>query len=104
MYIADAGNYRVQKWLPNQPLGFIVAGGRGNGAALNQIGFSYSIFIDNLGNIYVSESTNHRVTLWLPYNETAGQLVISFHYMCERFHIFVLRLPVSVLLEMHRLN
>ncbi|CAF4902345.1 unnamed protein product, partial [Rotaria sp. Silwood1] len=74
MYIADASNYRVQKVLPNQPLGFTVAGGRGNGSTLDKIGLVYSVFVDNQGNIYVSEYSNHRVTLWLPNNASAGQL------------------------------
>ncbi|CAF4729948.1 unnamed protein product [Rotaria sp. Silwood1] len=75
MYIADAGNYRIQKWLPNQPLGFTVAGGRGNGATYDKIGLVYAIFVDNVGNIYVSESSNHRVTVWYASNTAAGQLV-----------------------------
>ncbi|CAF0947181.1 unnamed protein product [Rotaria sordida] len=75
LYIADAANYRVQKWLPNQPLGFTIAGGRGNGSTYDKIGFVYSIFVDNQGNTYVSENSNHRVTLWVSGNTTAGRLV-----------------------------
>ncbi|CAF3803800.1 unnamed protein product [Rotaria magnacalcarata] len=75
MYIADYSNYRIQQWLPNQPVGFTVAGGHGNGAALGQIGAVYAIFIDASGDIYVSDNSNHRVTLWYTSNTTAGQLV-----------------------------
>lgn len=75
MYIADMSNFRVQKWLPNEPLGYTVAGGRGNGATLDKLGFVYGIFVDHLGNIYVSENSNHRVTLWFAWNTTAGQIV-----------------------------
>lgn len=75
MYIADSANYRILKWDPNQPLGSVVAGGRGNGALLTQIGLVNSMFVDILGNIYVSESSNNRVTLWFGYNTTAGELV-----------------------------
>ncbi|CAF1116879.1 unnamed protein product [Rotaria sordida] len=75
MYIADSSNYRIQKWLPNQPLGFTVAGGRGNGATLDKIGLVYAFFVDNSGNIYISEYSNHRVTLWRAFNTTIGQLV-----------------------------
>lgn len=80
MYIADASNYRIQKWLPGQPLGVTVAGGAGNGAGLNQIGFVYSIFVDDQSNIYISDNTYHRVVLWLFSNITAGQLVSSFSF------------------------
>ena len=75
MYIADAGNYRVQKWLHDEPLGFTVAGGRGNGATLDKLGTVNSIFVDSRGNMYVSETTNHRVSLWFAGNTTSGQLV-----------------------------
>lgn len=75
MYIADMTNYRVQKWLPDQPLGFTVAGGRGNGATLDKIGVVYGLFVDYLGNIYVSENSNHRVTFWYSFNNTAGEIV-----------------------------
>ncbi|CAM4911172.1 unnamed protein product [Rotaria socialis] len=75
MYIADYSNYRIQKWLPNQPVGFTVAGGHGNGATLDKIGAVYAIFIDAGGNIYVSDNSNNRVTLWYASNTTAGQLV-----------------------------
>ena len=75
MYIADYSNYRIQKWLPDQPLGFTVAGGRGNGATLDKVGTVYAIFVDPQGNIYVSEYSNNRVTLWFATNTTAGQLV-----------------------------
>lgn len=79
LYVADSGNYRVQKWIPNQPIGFTVAGGRGNGATLDKVGTVYAIFVDGSGNIYVSEATNHRVVLWYATNTTMGQLV-SYHY------------------------
>ena len=75
MFIADTLNYRVQKWLPNEPLGTTVAGGRGNGATLDRIGLVYGIFVDGQESIYVSENSNHRVTLWYAWNTTAGELV-----------------------------
>lgn len=78
MYIADSVNYRVQRWQADQPLGFTVAGGRGNGATYDKVGLVYAIFVDDPGNVYVSESSNNRVTMWSAGNTTAGQLVCSF--------------------------
>ena len=75
MYILDTSNYRVLKWQLNEPLGFVVAGGNGNGAQLTQIGVSYSMFVDSNGNVYVSESSNHRVTFWSTTNSSYGVLV-----------------------------
>ena len=75
MYIADSANYRVLKWLPDQPVGAVVAGGRGVGTTLDKLGIVYSIYVDTQGSVYVSENTNHRVTLWFAWNTTAGQVV-----------------------------
>lgn len=75
MYIADYNNYRIQKWLQDQPLGFTVAGGHGNGATLDKLGTVYGIFVDNQSNVYVSENSNNRVSMWFAWNTTAGQLV-----------------------------
>lgn len=53
----------------------IVAGGRGNGAATNQIGFpSGGIAMDNSGNIFIADSKNNRVQKWTP-GATAGVTV-----------------------------
>ncbi|CAF3039731.1 unnamed protein product [Rotaria sp. Silwood2] len=75
IYILDRDNYRVQKWLPGQPLGFTVAGGHGTGTTLDKIGLSYAMYLDDQSNIYISEFSNHRVSKWLNGNLTAGSRV-----------------------------
>lgn len=83
MFILDTSNYRVLKWQLGDPLGYVVAGGNGNGAAFTQIGTSYAFFVDNQNNVYVSEYSNHRVTEWFAQNRTSGVLVIYdtvFHF------------------------
>lgn len=75
MYILDTTNYRVLRWRLGEPLGYVVAGGRGAGSGLNQISTSYSMFVDSQANIYVSDSGNSRVTKWFSTNTTAGILV-----------------------------
>jgi len=75
MYILDSYNYRVLRWTVGDPLGYIIVGGNGNGAAFTQIGTSYGIFVDSQLNIYVSEYGNNRVTKWTNGNTTAGVLV-----------------------------
>lgn len=72
MYILDRDNFRVVRWLPNEPLGFTVAGGRGLGTTSDKIGTSYGIYLDDQSNIYISENTNHRVSKWLNGNLVAG--------------------------------
>lgn len=75
MFILDTSNYRVLKWQLGEPLGYVVAGGNGNGGGLTQIGVSYAMFIDSQSNIYVSDTGNDRVTFWSATNKTAGILV-----------------------------
>ncbi|CAF5224597.1 unnamed protein product, partial [Rotaria magnacalcarata] len=71
----DTSNYRVLRWTVGDTLGYVVAGGNGNGGAFTQIGASYALFVDAQYNIYISEQSNHRVTKWLNGNTTAGVLV-----------------------------
>ncbi|CAF4467175.1 unnamed protein product, partial [Rotaria sp. Silwood2] len=75
MYILDTNNYRILKWQLGEPIGYIVAGGNGNGAAFSQIGASYSLFVDQNNNIYISEQTNHRISKWFNGNTSTGLLV-----------------------------
>ena len=89
MFILDSSNCRVLKWQLGEPLGYVVAGGRGCGSQLFQISTSYSMFVDNQGNIYVSDNANHRVTLWLSTNTTSGILVFFMrnNYLKDLFDI-----------------
>ena len=78
LYILDAGNYRVQKWLYGEPLGFTVAGGYGTGATTDKIAMSYGLFVDRQSNIYISDTANHRVVFWQAGNKTRGRVVNIF--------------------------
>ena len=91
MYILDTSNYRVLKWQVGEPLGYVVAGGAGNGAAFNQIGASYQLFIDNQFNVYVSENANHRVTRWSTTNSTWGFLVSFSKDLLKKSSFFSLK-------------
>lgn len=73
LYIYDSWNYRVLRWTIGDPLGFIVAGGRGAGTTLDKVSVGYGLHIDAQLNVYVSEYDNHRVTMWS--NSTVGYLV-----------------------------
>ncbi|CAF5195998.1 unnamed protein product, partial [Rotaria sp. Silwood1] len=41
-------------------LGYVVAGGNGNGGAFTQITTSYGLFVDNQYNVYVSEYNDYQ--------------------------------------------
>ena len=78
MFVLDTSNARVLRWPLGEPLGDVVVGGRGNGGGFHQIGTSQGMFVDAQQNIYVSEQSNHRVTLWYNGNTTAGVLVSPY--------------------------
>ncbi|MES2777524.1 MAG: fibronectin type III domain-containing protein [Bacteroidota bacterium] len=74
LYVADAGNHRIQKFLPGNNNGITVAGGNGAGAGANQLNNPRGVFVDANGNIYVADAGNNRIQKWLP-NSTGGSTV-----------------------------
>ena len=78
MFILDRDNYRVLRWQLGDTFGTVIAGGRGLGALFTQMGTCYSIYVDNQYNVYVSENSNNRVTVWFNGNTTSGRLVSFF--------------------------
>ena len=80
IFIVDDYNFRVLKWQDGEPSGYVVAGGHGYGTTLTQMGYSAGLFVDDQYNIYVSENSNHRITLWYAGNTTAGRLVLFIKF------------------------
>ena len=73
IYVADYGNYRVQKFLAGSTSasnGLTVAGGNGSGSAANQLNAPWSVMVDTSGNLYVSDDGNDRVQMF-PANSTS---------------------------------
>lgn len=83
MYIADSFNYRILKWKVGEPMGDIIAGGKGSGATFDRLGTAYALFVTSQSNVYVSDYANCRVTLWYNGNTTAGTLVCAFLFLYE---------------------
>jgi sugar lactone lactonase YvrE len=52
------------KWLKDAKEGIVVAGGNGQGNSLTQLYSPYGVIADQLGQIYVTDSMNHRVMRW----------------------------------------
>ena len=74
IYVLDAANYRVQMWPRNGSNGTTVAGitsSAGGTASMTTFGYSYGIFVDSIGYLYVSDQPNHRV-LRFPPGSTSG--------------------------------
>ncbi|MDB4742561.1 NHL repeat-containing protein, partial [Cyclobacteriaceae bacterium] len=68
IFVADKGNYRIQKWTPNATEGITVAGGNGSGSDPNQFSPT-GLVLDPSGNLIVSENNYHRI-LKFPSNST----------------------------------
>ncbi|CAF1060530.1 unnamed protein product [Didymodactylos carnosus] len=66
VYVCDTYANRIQKWLPNATAGTTVAGGNGNGSALNQLYMPTAIIFDpNTKIMFISDYGNNRVLKWL---------------------------------------
>lgn len=69
LYVADAGNSRIQKF-PSGSTSFTngttVAGGNGSGSSANQFNGCYSVCLDGSGNVLVADYLNNRVQKFLP--------------------------------------
>ena len=70
IYVLDALNYRVQMWPRNGSNGTTVAGITGSiGNSSNTtttFGYSYGIYVDNSGYLYVSDRPIHRILRFPP--------------------------------------
>ncbi|CAF4298055.1 unnamed protein product [Rotaria socialis] len=67
LYVADYNNNRIQKWVSGGATGSTVAGQPDgvSGSTLFHLALPAGIVLDSSNNLYVSDSANHRVQLWL---------------------------------------
>ncbi|MDB5244002.1 MAG: hypothetical protein JWP57_4628, partial [Spirosoma sp.] len=80
IYVADSAFHRVKKFPPGSSMGTsgtIVAGGRGQGPAFNQLNSPKGLFVIGAGAVYVTDSKTSRVQKWTPtpQNDTTIQTV-----------------------------
>ncbi|CAF0971364.1 unnamed protein product [Adineta steineri] len=61
VYVADTSNHRIVRWQHGETEGDTIAGGNGRGKASNQLHDPFDLSFDNNGNLFVSDSNNHRV-------------------------------------------
>ncbi|CAF1576118.1 unnamed protein product, partial [Adineta steineri] len=62
---------KFNKWKQNA---ITVAGGNGDGQKLNQLNYPQGTFIDKNKNIFIADSSNHRIVEW-KYNAKEGQII-----------------------------
>ncbi len=80
LYVSDALNNRVTKWLSNGTSGGVVAGGNGAGTGNNQLSSPADIKVvkgaDNKDYLYVADAGNNRVMRW-EIGQNEGSVVVA---------------------------
>ena len=83
IYVLDAQNNSVKKYLSGATTGVSVAGGT-RGSNANQLTEPWGLFVDGVGNIYISDTQNGRVQKYditpqivIAAGETQGSLLFS---------------------------
>ena len=71
LYVSDLNQNLVRKWPTNE----IVAGGNGQGNAINQLSAPYQLFVDSNQTIFIADRGNNRVMKW---NRDAKQGMMAF--------------------------
>jgi DNA-binding beta-propeller fold protein YncE len=64
------------KWMIGAKEGIVVAGGQGPGNGLTQLSYPRELAIDQLGTVYVGDSSNHRIMRWVK-GATQGTIVVG---------------------------
>ncbi|CAF1264768.1 unnamed protein product [Adineta ricciae] len=77
VYVSDAYNHRVMKWLKNATKGIVVAGGYNNTNDLVYLlNVTTGIVVDNSNNIYVADRDNSRIMRFTEGSQV-GKIVVS---------------------------
>ena len=68
LYVPDATYHRVMKWSVGAITGVVVAGAANGatGSSLSLLSGPQGVCTDQVGNVYVSDTGNHRVVQWAP--------------------------------------
>ncbi|MFK5073800.1 hypothetical protein ACI4BE_30185, partial [Klebsiella pneumoniae] len=64
VYVADAGNNRIQRWAAGARSVTTVAGNGTPGNAINQLNNPQHVFVDRYTNLYISDAGNHRIMFY----------------------------------------
>ena len=65
LYVTDYVKHEVRRYPRGETNYTVVAGGNGQGAALNQLNDPYYVCVDGEHAVYVSDNWNHRVMKWV---------------------------------------
>ena len=65
LYVTDVEKHEVRRYRRGETNGTVVAGGNGQGTALNQLNEPRYVCVDGEYAVYVSDRDNHRVMKWV---------------------------------------
>ena len=74
LYIADSGNHRIQRWLPNASSGTTIAGTGMPGSSATELNMPKDVYVDANGNLYVADRLNNR-TQYFVHGNTTGTTI-----------------------------
>ncbi|CAF4777559.1 unnamed protein product, partial [Rotaria sp. Silwood2] len=76
IYVADAGNNRIQRWEKGSFFGVTVAGTGKPGSNLNELKFPTDVVVDSKGYMYIVDAQNNRVLRWQP-DSVYGECIVA---------------------------
>ncbi|CAF1267424.1 unnamed protein product [Rotaria sp. Silwood1] len=94
--LRDANVNTNAKWIQN---GITIAGGNGQGNALNQLASPHGLCIDNDQTVYIADCWNHRIMEWKP-GATTGRVVAGGNGQGN--HSNQLNYPADVIIDKKR--
>ncbi|CAF1496562.1 unnamed protein product [Adineta ricciae] len=95
IYISDAKNNRIVKWMKGAKEGIVVGGPKFGGNS-RQLRYSRGFTVDYFGNIYIVDSWNHRVVRWS--KDFQGTMVVVGGYGPGR-NLYELNKPEDVIFD-----
>ncbi|CAF1204105.1 unnamed protein product [Adineta steineri] len=96
LYVSNAAKREVRRWKQGDSEGIVVAGGNGQGTALNQLNQPNYIFVDDDHSVYVADTFNNRVMKWKK-NANEGILIASGQISNENHNTMVK--PIGVIVD-----
>lgn len=79
MFIADGDNNRIVKYYANTSTGILVAGSLTAGSSASLLDEPKGIAVDDMGNLYVGDTSNNRIQKFPP-GSTVAAILLLFQF------------------------
>ncbi|CAF3900818.1 unnamed protein product [Rotaria sp. Silwood1] len=94
IYVADAGNHRIQRWGKGASFGVTVAGTGKAGSNLNELNLPTDVVVDSKEYMYIVDALNNRVLRWPP-DSAYGECIVACSGSFGN-HPHMLKMPTSM--------